>query len=214
MKPAIRGRAAAAALSAVGLLAGGLLAAPAAHASSVQFAYDVNGTSYIPSINSTVQLGPAVLLVSVDGDTGHFTGSLPLPPAQTQFQALGLIPIKGTVSFIPSGPVTGRIYNSPSNPRIQKVTSTSKYYLKLSDVSSLGVPLLVGGNCRTVNPVVIKAATARNGRFDLTRGGPIVGTYSIGDFANCGLSTLLINSMVPGSGDTVTLNLTNGRFVP
>jgi hypothetical protein len=161
-----------------------------------------------------VQLGPAVLLVSVDGDTGHFTGSLPLPPAKTQFQALGLIPIQGTVTFIPSGPVTGRIYNSPSNPRIQKVSSTSKYYLKLSDVSSLGVPLLVGDNCQTVDPVVIKAATPRNGRFNLTNGGRIVGTYSIGDFANCGLSTALINSMVPGSGNTVTLNLTNGRFVP
>jgi hypothetical protein len=213
MKLAIRGRVAAAA-PATGLLAAGLLAAPAAHASSIKFSYDVNGSSYIPSMNSTLQLGPAVLLVSVDGDTGHFTGSLPLPPARTQYQALGLIPIQGTVSFIPSGPVTGRIYNSPSNPRIQKVTSTSRYYLKLSNVTSLGVPLLVGAKCPTVDPVGIKAATPRNGRFNLTNGGPIVGTYSIGNFTNCGLSTALINSMVPGGGDTVTLNLSNGRYVP
>jgi hypothetical protein len=211
MRLAIRSRLAA--LSAVGLLAGGLLAAPAAHASSLKFAYDVNGSSYLPSINSTVQLGPAVLLVSVDS-TGHFTGSLPLPPAKTHFQALGLIPIQGTVTFIPSGSVTGRLYNSPSNPRIQKVASTSRYYLKLSNVTSLGVPLLVGNSCVTVDPVVINAATPRHGRFNLTNGGPIVGTYSIGDFANCGLSTALINSMVPGGGDTVTLNLTNGRYVP
>ena len=54
MKLAIRGRVATAALSAVGLLAGGLLAAPAAHASSLKFAYDVNGSSYLPSINSAV----------------------------------------------------------------------------------------------------------------------------------------------------------------
>jgi hypothetical protein len=214
MNVAIRGRVAVVALSAVGLLAGGLPATPAAHASSIKFAYDVNGSSYIPSINSTVHLGPAVLLVSVDGDTGHFAGSLPLPSARTRFQALGLIPIQGTVSFVPSGQVTGRIYNSPSNPRIQKVTSTSRYYLRLSNVTSLGVPLSVGDTCRTVDPVVIKAATPRNGRFNLTTGGPIVGTYSIGEFADCGLSTALINSMVPGGGNTVTLSLTNGRYVP
>jgi hypothetical protein len=43
--------------------------------------------------------------------------------------------------------------------------------------------------------------------FNILKGGNLAGTYTIPDFANCGLETLLINLTVPGAGNTITLTL-------
>jgi hypothetical protein len=49
--------------------------------------------------------------------------------------------------------------------------------------------------------------------FSILNGGNLDGTYTIPDFHNCGLSTLLINLTLPGSGNTITLTLGKGHFV-
>ena len=93
------------------------------------------------------------------------------------------------------------------------MTSTASYYVKLSNVKLAGLPGLVGSNCKTKNPVSIPANTPAGGRFDLINGGELTGTYSLGDFNNCGINQWLINAVIPGSGNTVDINVSNGQFV-
>jgi hypothetical protein len=44
-------------------------------------------------------------------------------------------------------------------------------------------------------------------KFNVLAGGTLTGTYTIGNFAHCGLTTGLVNLLVPGSGNTVSLTL-------
>ncbi|HVV24947.1 MAG TPA: hypothetical protein VHF06_36285 [Pseudonocardiaceae bacterium] len=198
-------------LAAVGA---GLLAAVPATASAdtgpvvLTVAYDVSGTSTVAKTNSTIDLGPATLTTGLDAQ-GNFTGTLPLPPTTTSFKALGLLPTTATVSFVPAGPVTGAL---SAHPNVM-ITSTATYYLRLSDVTVAGLPALVGDHCQTKDPVTIPANTPDGQTFNITTGGTVTGTYTIGAFDHCGLTTPLINLLVPGSGNTVTLQLSNGRVV-
>jgi hypothetical protein len=75
------------------------------------------------------------------------------------------------------------------------------------------VPALVGNFCQTILPVKISTATPTGQTFDVLNGGALVGTYTIGLFANCGLTTAVIDLLIPGSGNTISLNLSNGRLI-
>lgn len=206
---------AAAGIAATAVLGGVLATAAPAMASdappgSFEIDYDASGTSTIVKPNSVVKLGPTVskTYISDSGD-GTFTADLALPPTVSNFKILGLIPVSATVNFVPAGQVQGSI--SPDSPI--RLSATAKYYLRLTDVKAAGLPTFQGDSCQTVAPVTIPIATPAGQVFDLTTGGVLAGKYTIGDFANCGLTTGLINLLVPGPNNTVSFTLSNGRFV-
>lgn len=181
--------------------------AQAAGGPTITVVYDAAGSSTVRSTGSVVPLGPTTLTTVVSGD-GTFTGSLPLPPQRTSFTILGLLPVQATVTFEPAGgkrQVTGTL-------SLNRVRSKARYYLRLSDVTVAGLPGFVGSSCRTVAPVVIPASTPAGQKFDLTTGGTLSGTYTIGQFAGCGLQTGIINALIPGSGNTESITLSNGRL--
>jgi hypothetical protein len=182
-------------------------AAVAAPGKPLKIAYDVTGSTHLTSTDSTVALGPAVLSVAVKHN-GDFTGALPLPPTSASFTALGLLPVTATVSFVPDGPVTGHLTSKPGSTT---VSSTATDYVKLSDVAVAGVPAGVGDSCQTVDPVTLTVATPKGKQFNVAKGGKLTGSYDLGKFANCGLTTPIVNAMVPGTGNTITLKLSNGR---
>lgn len=182
----------------------------AAHAETiVPISYDAQGSSYIAKTKSTVALGPTTLTTNLDIDSGNFTGSLPLPGTATEFKIAGFLPVKAKVDFVEAAPLTGFINLAEERA---EVTSTASYYIKLSDIKVAGFPTFTGTQCRTKEPVSIPVGTRPGEGFDLVNGGTLVGTYSIGKFANCGLNTALINSLVPGGGNTVDIDVTNGVF--
>lgn len=201
-----RGRASFAALGAALAL---VLANAPAHAAALSVDYDVNGVTHIASTNSNITLGPAVLHSTVD-EGGAFTGDMALPGTRTEFKLLGFIPVTADVYFEPVGSTTGTIGRVGRTPVL---SSTSKYNVRLRNIKASVIPLFAGPFCRTKDPVVIPANTPDGERFDVGLGGRLTGTYTIGDFQNCGLNTALINSIIPGSGNTIELNLTNGRIV-
>lgn len=199
--------------AAVALLAATAPAASAA-AKPLKVTYQAKGTSTVAKTGSSVTLGPATLSISLKAD-GSFTATLPLPPTQTSFKAFGLLPTTATVTFVPKGKVTGALKVGKHTV----VTSTAKDYLRLSDVTVGGLDQGVGDSCQTVDPVVLTVATPKGKSFDLDKGGSLKGTFPIGKFANCGtnpvtgaLNTLLINQLVPGDGNTVTLHLSDGQL--
>ena len=75
-------------------------------------------------------------------------------------------------------------------------------------MKTAGLPTPVGPKCQTAAPVSIPAS----GPFSITDGGTLTGTYTIGRFSNCGLTTALINLLIPGGGNTLSLTLSNGRL--
>jgi hypothetical protein len=177
-------------------------------APTLNVAYDASGTSTIAKTGSNVALGPTTLTTAINTD-GTFTGHLPLPATSTSFKALGLLPTTATVSFIEAAPLTGVLKSQPK----PTITSTASVYIKLSDVTVAGLPALVGDQCQTADPVSIPAATPAGQVFNVTTGGTLEGTFTVGNFENCGLTTPLLNLLVPGSGNTVTLQLSNGRII-
>lgn len=187
------------------------LAPMAAHAETIiPIQYDAQGTSTIAKTGSTVALGPTTLTTNLDVDSGNFTGSLPLPKTSTEFKAAGLLPVKADVSFVETAPVSGFINLAGD---IASVNATATYTIKLSNIKVFGLPTFAGANCQTSAPVSIPVGTEPGVGFDLVEGGTLVGTYTIGNFQNCGLNTALINALVPGAGNTVNIQVSNGQFL-
>lgn len=195
---------AAVAVGALALTGATVSTASAATDPGLKVNYDAQGSSTVLKTGSIVALGPTTLMIDLQQD-GSFTGSLVLPPAQTSFKLLGLLTVTATVNFIPVAPVKGML-------GIGTVRSKAFFDIRLSDVKVAGIPAFVGNSCQT-GRTVIPANTPKGERFDLTTGGNLVGTYTIGQFANCGLTTTLINQLIPGPGNTANLVLSNGHVV-
>lgn len=205
--PTLRWRRRAAVLGAGAIVA---LIPAAAHAATLGVEYDAVGTSHIAKTNSTINLGPTTLTTNIDLDTGNFTGSMPLPGTTTSFSIIGLIPVTADVDFVEAAPLSGHINLSGLDASI---TSTASYYIKLSNIKVVGFPTFAGPHCRTKNPVSIPANTPPGESFSLTGGGNLKGQFSIGEFERCGLNTWLINLLIPGSGNSADIQVSNGRIV-
>ena len=171
--------------------------------------YKATGTSTVAKTSSSIKLGPATLKTRLYPDA-TFTGSLPLPATSTSFKAAGLVPISATVTFVQKGKVTGSIRQVGKRT---VVTSHAKDYIKLSDVLIAGViPGFVGDSCQTAEPVALTVKTPAGTSFNVNKGGTLTGTFSIGKFKHCGLQTPIINSLVPGDGNTITLKLSDAKL--
>jgi len=183
----------------------------AAHAATtVAINYDAVGTTHMASTNNNIPLGPSTLSTVLDVDTFDLTGHLPLPKQHTTFTVLGFVPVEADVTFIEAAPLTGHLDLAGVNAI---VTSNASYTVQLSNVKMGGLPGLVGSNCKTKSPITISANTPAGEGFDILGGGNLAGTFTLGDFKNCGINTWLINQIVPGSGNTVSITVSNGQVV-
>lgn len=168
--------------------------------------YPVTGSTYIKAPNFTLGLGPGSLISTVDLTTGGLTANLKLPEATGSFNDLGLVPVTATTKFINDGPTTGQV-----NLSTGAVTTTSVITLKIVDLKVAGIDMPVGNSCETSTPVTVQVASQPG--FNIVNGGNLAGSYTIPQFANCGLETLLINLTLPGSGNTITLTLGKAKRI-
>jgi hypothetical protein len=198
-------------LAAIGAVASAALTLTSggANAIGLNVAYDATGTSHVNHTDSDLWIKPTTMSLTVESNDGSITGHLPISPSDTKFHVLGFLPIKAQVNFIEAAPLTGNLHYTPNGPT---VTSSASYYIRLSDVLVAGIPQYVGNSCQTKNPVVVQADTPAGQIFDLNNGGNLKGTFTIGNFENCFLETGLINLLVPGSGNTIDLQVSNGRL--
>lgn len=178
------------------------VAAPAANAAPqadpiLHATYAVNGSTTIKSTNSTMTLGPGTLTAALDVKTLAFTSDLTLPAATGSFTELGFVPVTATTEFIQNGPITGMDVNGG-------ITATAHIIIKLTKVTVGGFPVPVGNNCQT-SPATINLASGKG--FNVLLGGPVSGTFTIPNFANCGFSTPVLNAVIPGAGNTIDLTL-------
>jgi hypothetical protein len=186
-----------------GLVAAFTIAAASAD-TVVKVRYSVNGGTFLKAPNATITLGPGTLRAKVDLNSGAVTASLNLPPATGSFKEFGLIPVTATAAFIQNGPTTGKVDLGTG-----AVTTTSKITLQITNLSVAGLPVPVGPACESATPASI-TLTSQPG-FSILNGGKVSGTYTPPPFANCGLTTPLLNLTIAGPGNTLTLTLGKAR---
>ena len=180
-------------------------AAPTSAASTIRATYKVTGSTFLKAPNATLPLGPGKLSANVNASTGAVKATLTLPDATLSFKQFGFIPVTATTHFINSGPTTGTI-----NLSTGAVTSTSHITMQIVSLSIAGIPVPIGPACESSTPAAIKVASQPG--FNVLKGGNLAGTYTIPQFANCGLVTPLINLTLTGPGNTITLHLGKARI--
>jgi hypothetical protein len=175
-------------------------AAPASATASIHAKYKVTGSTFLKAPNATLPLGPGKLAANVNVGTGKIQATLTMPDATLTFKQFGLIPVTATTRFINNGPTTGKV-----NINNGAVTTTSHITFQIVSLSVAGLPVPVGPSCESSAPAVIQVASQPG--FNILKGGNLAGTYTIPQFANCGLVTPLINVTLTGPGNTITLTL-------
>lgn len=174
--------------------------ADGAHAAAgVRLDYPLSGTTHLSGPGSDLTLGPGALKTSTDMTTGDLTAETQLPDAAGSFKALG-IPITVTTEFIEERPTSGKLDLDAGS-----VATTSHLTLRLKNLKVAGIPTPVGPHCKTKTPAVIDLKSEEG--FSVFGGGKLSGEYTIPKFEHCLLATPVINSMVPGDGNTITLTL-------
>jgi hypothetical protein len=168
--------------------------------------YKVTGHTFIKAANFTLALGPGRLASALDANTGKITATLTLPDATGSFKQDGLVPVTATTQFINDGPTTGTL-----NFNTGAVSTTSNITLRIVSLSAAGVPVPVGNSCETAQATVV-TVSGQPPAFNILKGGSLAGSYTIPQFANCGLATALINATIPGPGNTITLTLGKAKL--
>jgi hypothetical protein len=196
----MRVRTASVLVAAMAATAIGVSASPAAAVAEINATYPINGVSHIASNDSDLPLGPGTLRATVNLDSGALTAAVSLPPATGNFKELGIIPVSATVELTEAEPTTGTL-----NLDTGAMQSTSHITMRLTRLTIAGLPAFVGNRCQTVTPAEIPLNSEPG--FSVLRGGTVSGTYTIPPFEHCLLNTGLINLVIPGPGNTLSLTL-------
>jgi hypothetical protein len=159
--------------------------------------YTVHGTTHIAKPDADLELGPGQFDMYTQIGSYTFYGTITLPPAKITRSVPGIGRVSGTVTFGP-GRAEGSVFSGFSG--------SASWPVRLSDVRVDGASFDVGPECGTAEPLTTEL---RSDDFAGGRGGRLESTYAIGAFANCGAATPLVNAMVSGSGNTLTLDLTS-----
>jgi hypothetical protein len=176
-----------------------------ASATTVHATYKVTGSTFLKGPNFSLSLGPGSLASTLNPANGKLTAVLTMPNATGSFKQNGVIPVTATTAFINDGKTTGKL-----NLNTGAVSTTSKITLQITSLIVAGVPVPVGNFCETAQPVVIQLKSQKG--FNVLKGGKVAGEYTIGNFHHCGLATLLINTTIPASGNTITLKLGKAKL--
>ena len=179
-------------------LAGALVGAGTASAAAINVTYDVTGTTHIKKTDSDIALGPGALKSSLDLSTAVLTSDLTLPTAHSKFDALGFLPTSADIDFLPDGPAVGTVSAT-------QITATAKVTIRVHNVWSGGIPVIVGSNCKTEVPATISLVSQPG--FTVLGGGDLAGNYTMPDLDNCLLVTGLLNALIAGPDNDITLHL-------
>jgi hypothetical protein len=186
------------ALLAVTAWAGGL-AQPAAADPIFHLHYpNVTGSTTLAKPNVTAAIPKSVVDADLDLANGNLTGQAQIPDFPVTIRVAGLVPVTSIVRMVPVGQLTGHLTDTFS--------ATSTFTLRLVRVFQPALPRLnlVPSGCQTRTPVTVNLVnTTPVNIFDTT----ISGTYTLPRFTRCGLLTPVLDLLLSGPGNTLTLRL-------
>ncbi|MFI1680724.1 DUF6801 domain-containing protein [Streptomyces sp. NPDC020607] len=165
----------------------------------VPLSFGIKGSSFIKAAN-----GSAPLLGGIDTrydlDKGTFDADLELDPTTGRFTLLGLLPATADIAFEQTARTTGTLDTAGS------LKAHAEMYVKLTGVSTFGLPIGGGPNCGTVGPA--KMDLVGEGRFEPYKGGKLKGTYTLPGLKDCGALNDMISAFTTGPGNTIDMDLT------
>lgn len=172
--------------------------APGAHAEVWTLKHTATVSTTIKAMNDTLTT-TGNQNAQYDLEKGTLTANLALKDATSPVKIAGLPLAKATIAIEPTGPAKGTV-DGKNNVKV-----TQKLNIHVKRIDPLGLPVnLVGNSCKTSTPVTMNLTGKLGGLFD-----PLLlkSTFSIPEFADCGLSTAIVSKMVSGEGNTVSINL-------
>ncbi|MBC6447560.1 hypothetical protein [Actinokineospora xionganensis] len=168
-------------------------------AAPVAVTYDAKGQSTLTGLGATLPLGPGTVEAAFDLQSGQFTGQLALPESRTAFTLFGFLDTHAKVKITQAGAMSGTVTSSGA------VTASVGVNVQITEVGhfGFGIPL---ANCKTtaVTPITLTS----QGEFEPTIGGTLVGKYVLPKFADCGFDTDIINGLLGGQANSLTMSLT------
>ena len=164
------------------------------------------------------KLAGGKLIVYSTGEL-YYRGRHELPPVTATFLAFRFVPVTATILLTELTPI--RIVSASgikAPPYPIKVTASTKISIRISGVRVNGLPLKVGGGCRTVRPVRLVLIgrgdnTIPPRGYTVSTGGPLTGMLTIPPFTGCGVTENLdplLTGSISGSGNFV--KLTQGKL--
>ncbi|SDI88715.1 hypothetical protein SAMN05444157_0648 [Frankineae bacterium MT45] len=175
---------------------------PAPTPAPAHIVFAANGTISIPTINGTGKVGPGSVSSDVNLRSGAFTGTAKLPAMTINANLFGFIPTTVVSTFTELGPLTGQLA-----PGAGDLTADLKASIGVTSAKALGVLPLTSGNCVTASPVSIHLASDGTGKFSPFSGGVVASKFAIGPLTHCGVLTSVLNAILPGPNNTLTLTL-------
>ncbi|MEU6820850.1 DUF6801 domain-containing protein [Streptomyces atriruber] len=164
----------------------------------VPLSYGIKGSSFIKAANGTTPLLGGID-TRYDPGKGTFDADLRLDPTSGRFTLLGFLPATADIAFEQTARTTGTLDTAGS------LKSHSEMYVKLTGVSTFGLPIGGGPNCRTVEPA--KIDLTGEGRFQPDKGGRLKGTYTLPGLKDCGGFNDMISAFTAGPGNTIDMDL-------
>jgi len=175
------------------------LALPAAADPIWQLHYaNTTGSTHLAKPNATAAIPKSTVDAQLDLATGALTGQVQVPDFPVTIKLLNALPVTAVTRLVPAGNLTGTLNGT--------LTTTTSFTLRLIKVYQPALPKLnlVPSTCRTASATT---ATLRNTTpvdlFDTT----VAGTYTIPRFTGCGALTPVLNLLLSGPGNGLTLRL-------
>ncbi|MGK5533090.1 DUF6801 domain-containing protein [Streptomyces sp. URMC 129] len=144
------------------------------------------------------------------GGEGYFAQytvvQLRFPAARSTFLSFGFAPVSATVEF-DSDLATLVTWQNNAHP---EPTTTIGFHqtLRLSDIEVNGVPLAVGSNCRTAEPIEVFLEAGEG--YDVFGGGRLSGEVEIPPFTGCNANgedlDALLTATISGPGNHIEFN--------
>ncbi|SOD71549.1 hypothetical protein SAMN05892883_1056 [Jatrophihabitans sp. GAS493] len=174
--------------------------APVSTITHINFA--ANGTIGLPTVKGSGKVGPGLVSTDVNLKGGTFTGTTTLPNMNISGTVFGFVPLTMVASFNQVGTLTGKLAAGATD-----LTADLKANIGVLSVKAAGILPLTVSSCHTAAPVSIHLASNGKGQFSPFTGGTVSSTFAIGNLADCGALTGLLNGIFPGNANTLSLNL-------
>ncbi|WP_156758641.1 hypothetical protein [Actinokineospora pegani] len=166
-------------------------------AAPVEISYDATGSTDLTGLGATLPLGPGTATVETDLQQGNITGSIDLPETKTKFLLAGILDTHAKVKVTQNGPLSGTI-----NAGVVDVSGD--FTVQITEVGhfDIGIPL---PNCKATEPVRISLTSGPG--FNPAVGGTLTGSYTLPKFADCFVDTEIINFLVVGKDNPISIDL-------
>ncbi|SDI78448.1 hypothetical protein SAMN05444157_0144 [Frankineae bacterium MT45] len=175
---------------------------PAPVSTTTHINFTANGTIGLPTVKGSGKVGPGLVSTDVNLKGGTFTGTTTLPNMNISGTVFGFVPLSMVASFKQVGALSGKLA-----PGATDLTADLKADIGVVSVKAAGILPLTVSTCHVATPVSIHLASNGKGQFSPFTGGTVSSTFAIGNLADCGALTSLLNGIFPGNSNTLTLNL-------